>query len=184
MEPMPRQIQIVDYDPRWPGWFRRESDRVQAALVGRNLLLEHVGSTAVPGLAAKPVIDVLLEVTDSDDEDSFVPALQAVGYVLRVREPQWHRHRMFKGPDTAVNLHVFPTGCAEIARMRAFRDWLRANAIDRELYAQTKLALAGQDWDCVDDYARAKTEVVFQILGRAADGKAQQFADSCEASKT
>ena len=88
-------------------------------------LLEHAGSTSVPGLAAKPRIDIMLAVPDSADEPSYVPALEAAGYVLRIREPDWYEHRVFKGPDTDVNLHVFSAGCPEIARMLLFRDWLR-----------------------------------------------------------
>ena len=89
------------------------------------MLLEHTGSTSVPGLAAKPIIDITLAVPDSSDEDAYAPALEAAGYVLRIREPDWHEHRVFKGPDTNVNLHVFSDGCPEIDRMLRFRDWLR-----------------------------------------------------------
>ena len=167
---MSRRILIADYDPQWPELFRREVDRVRAALGCRALQIEHTGSTSVPGLAAKPIIDMLLVVTDSSDEAAYVPALESAGYVLRIREAEWHEHRMFNGPDTDVNLHVFSSGCPEIDRILAFRDWLRTNAADRDLYARSKRALAQQEWKCVQDYADAKTAVVVQILGRAQAG--------------
>jgi GrpB-like predicted nucleotidyltransferase (UPF0157 family) len=161
------RIPIVDYDPRWPELFRREADRVQAALGRRALRIEHTGSTSVPDLAAKPMIDMLLVVTDSADEDAYRPDLEAAGYVLRIREPDWHEHRMLKGPDTDIHLHVFSSGCPEIDRMLMFRDWLRSNAADRHLYARTKLLLAQKEWKFVQSYADAKTAVIEEILGRA-----------------
>src|SRR5262245_26198257 len=124
-EPLSGRILIVDYNPQWPELFKREADRIRAVLGDRALRIEHTGSTAVPGLAAKPIIDVLLVVSDSGVEDSYVPALEAAGYVLRIRENDWFKHRMFKGPDTEINLHVFSLGCPEIDRMLMFRDWLR-----------------------------------------------------------
>jgi GrpB-like predicted nucleotidyltransferase (UPF0157 family) len=165
--PLAGPIHIADYDPEWPRLFQREAERVKAALGDRILLLEHVGSTSVPGLAAKPRIDMLLVVPDSADEPTYVPALEAVGYVLCVREPDWYEHRVFKGPDTDVNLHVFSPGCPEIDRMLLLRDWLRSNASDRLFYERTKLELARQDWKYTQNYADAKTEVVEEILARA-----------------
>ena len=139
---------------------------MRAALGERALRIEHVGSTSVPGLPAKPVIDIVLVVEDSSDEDAFVPALEAAGYVLRIREPDWHEHRVFKGPDTDVNLHVFTVGCAEIARMLGFRDHLRVNGADRSAYEQRKQELAKQTWKHTQHYADAKSEVVEDILAR------------------
>jgi GrpB-like predicted nucleotidyltransferase (UPF0157 family) len=127
------------------------------------LRIEHAGSTSVPRLAAKPVIDIVLVVADSSDEGAYVPAIESAGYPLRIREPHWYEHRMFNGPDTDVNLHVFSLGCPEIDRMLLFRDWLRDNAADRDLYAHTKLALAEQEWDSVQNYADAKTAVIQEI---------------------
>ena len=129
--------------------------------------LEHVGSTSVPELAAKPCIDILLVVQDSSDEPSYVPALESAGYVLRIREPGWYEHRLLKGPDTAVNLHVFSSGCVEIDRMVRFRDWLRTHIEDRALYERTKRDLASLRWKYTQNYADAKTAVVGQILARA-----------------
>lgn len=167
MAPLSSRILVVDYDPSWPGLFQREADRIQGALGERALRIEHAGSTAVPGLPAKPIIDMVLEVGDSADENAYVPPLESAGYVLRIREPDWYEHRMLKGPDTNVNLHVFSRGCPEIDRMLVLRDWLRTNQSDRELYAHTKRELAQKDWKYVQQYADAKTTVIEAIIARA-----------------
>jgi GrpB-like predicted nucleotidyltransferase (UPF0157 family) len=121
----------------------------------------------VPGLVAKPVIDIVLVVTNSADEAGYLPALESAGYLLRIREPEWYQHRLLKGPATETNLHVFSAGCPEIERMLLFRDWLRRNMEDRDLYARTKLELAQKEWKQVQDYADAKTAVVEEIISRA-----------------
>jgi GrpB-like predicted nucleotidyltransferase (UPF0157 family) len=163
-------IPLVAYDPAWPGLFQREAERIRRALGDRALRVEHIGSTAVPGLAAKPIVDILLVLADAADEPAYVPALTAAGYVLRIREPDWYEHRLFKGPDTDVNLHVFSAGCPEIERHLLFRDWLRANEPDRQLYERTKRDLARQHWKYVQNYADAKTPVIQEITRRARVG--------------
>jgi GrpB-like predicted nucleotidyltransferase (UPF0157 family) len=160
-------VELVEYDPAWPGLFEREAERIRGALGESARLLEHVGSTSVPGLAAKPIVDIVLAVPDSSQEPRYMPALEAAGYVLRIREPEWYEHRVFRGPDTNVNLHVFSDGCEEIDRMLAFRDHLRSNEADRRLYEQTKRDLAAGEWTFIQDYADAKTAVVEEIVGRA-----------------
>lgn len=160
-------IQLVEYDPLWPALYEREAARIRGALGGRALAVEHVGSTSVPRLAAKPIIDIVLVVPDSADEPSYVPALEAAGYVLRIREPDWFEHRCFKGPDTDVNLHTFSGGCEEVEWMLRFRDWLRADDDDRRLYEREKRELAAREWKYVQNYADAKSEVVREILTRA-----------------
>ena len=165
--PLNGPVRIVDYDPSWPQFYEREAGRIRAALGEQMRLLEHVGSTSVPGLAAKPKIDILLVVANSADEASYVPALEAAGYVLHIREPEWYEHRLFKGPDTNINLHVFSPGSPEIERMLLFRDWVRSNAEDRQLYERTKRALAQQNWKYTQNYADAKASVVEEILARA-----------------
>ena len=109
----------------------------------------------------------MLVVADSGEEFEYVPLLEDAGYVLRIREPEWFEHRLFKGPDTNVNVHVFAGGCSEVDRMLDFRDWLRVNEADRELYERAKRELAGQDWRYVQNYADAKSAVVQEINARA-----------------
>lgn len=160
-------IQLIEYSAQWPVLFAREAERIRATLGDRVLQLEHVGSTSVPGLAAKPIIDMILAVADSADEPAYVRALESAKYVLHIREPEWHQHRLFKGPDTDINLHVFSFGCPEIDTMLMFRDWLRINDADRELYERIKRELAQQRWKYVQNYADAKTSVVAEIVARA-----------------
>jgi GrpB-like predicted nucleotidyltransferase (UPF0157 family) len=166
LKELDRPIVIVDYDPSWPALFEREVQRIRAVLGDRVLRIEHVGSTSVPGLAAKPIIDILLVLTDTADEPAYVPSLEAAGYILRIREPEWFEHRVFKGPDTDVNLHCFSQGCSEIERMLVFRDRLRTNEADRLLYETTKRELASKAWKYVQNYADAKTAVVQEILSK------------------
>ncbi len=162
-------IPFVEHDARWPEMYAREATRIRAALGDRVLRIEHTGSTSVPGLAAKPIVDITMTVADVTDEPAFAPDLEAAGYTLRVREsePEWWDHRMFRGSDPMVNLHVFSAGCTELERMVGFRDWLRTHDDDRRLYEQTKRELIGRDWQHVQDYADAKTEVVEAIAARA-----------------
>jgi GrpB-like predicted nucleotidyltransferase (UPF0157 family) len=167
LTPLSSPIRIVDYDPQWPRRFEREADSIRAVLADRALRVEHVGSTAVPGLPAKPIIDMLLVVADSADEIAYAGPLERIGYRLHIREPGWHEHRMFKGPEQDVNLHVFSAGCPEIDRMLAFRDRLRSSESDRELYGRCKRALARREWKYTQNYADAKTAVIEEIMSRA-----------------
>ena len=160
-------IFLADYDPGWPALYEREAARLRTILGDRVHLLEHVGSTSVPGLPAKPIIDMLLIVADSGDEPAYVPSMEAHGYVVRIRELDWQEHRVFKGPDTDINLHTFSDGSSEIGRMLAFRDRLRTHVDERERYLETKRELATRHWVYVQDYADAKGEVVEAIIARA-----------------
>jgi GrpB-like predicted nucleotidyltransferase (UPF0157 family) len=169
VEPVPRldgPVTLADYDPAWPGLYLREEARIRAILGDRVVQIEHTGSTSVPGLAAKPIIDITMVVLDSADEAAYIPDLEGSGYRLVIREPDWFEHRVLKGPDTNIHLHVFSPGCPEIDRMVGFRDWLRSHPEDRELYEQTKRELASQTWKYVQNYADAKTQVVEEIIGR------------------
>jgi GrpB-like predicted nucleotidyltransferase (UPF0157 family) len=167
LKPLTGKVVVSDYDPAWPGLYEREAARVRSVLGERVRLLEHAGSTSVAGLPAKPTIDMVLAVPNASDEAGYVPDMQRAGYVLRIREPHWFEHRLFKGPDTTINLHVFSAGCSEIDQMLLFRDWLRTHPEDRDLYAATKRELAQRDWKFVQHYADAKTDVVREILNRA-----------------
>jgi GrpB-like predicted nucleotidyltransferase (UPF0157 family) len=161
------KIELCAYDPSWPTVYAQEAGRLQLALGDRVARVEHVGSTSVPGLAAKPIIDMVLEVADSAGEEAYVPDLEASGYVLTVREPEWFQHRLFKGPAANINLHVFSEACEETVRMVRFRDWLRTNPADRELYVTVKRELSRRDWKYVQQYADAKSGVVAEIMSRA-----------------
>jgi GrpB-like predicted nucleotidyltransferase (UPF0157 family) len=163
-------ITLVEYDPAWPELFAREAERIRTILGPTAILVEHAGSTSVEGLAAKPIIDIVLAVEDSANEQAYVPALEAAGYVLRAREPDWFEHRMFKGPDTDINLHVFTAGASEIDRMLLLRDWLRTNEADREAYLRVKRDLAQRTWRHVQHYADSKSAIVEEIITHATTG--------------
>jgi len=162
-----REIKVLDYDPRWPEKYEQHAQRIKAALKERLLRIEHVGSTSVPGLAAKPIIDIDVIVVDSSDEATYLPALEKAGYVLRVREPDWHEHRMMRTPELDVHVHIFSPDSPEFKRHLVFRDWLRRNEEDRRLYDTTKRQLAPRQWEDMNAYARAKTEVVERIIATA-----------------
>jgi GrpB-like predicted nucleotidyltransferase (UPF0157 family) len=161
-------IVIADYNPAWPKRFRQEEVRIRATLGEAALSVEHIGSTSVPGLAAKPMVDALLVVEDSGEEASYLPAMEEAGYVLRVSEPDFDEHRMFRTLAKDVHVHVFSAGSPEIERYLLLRDRLRQNEGERKLYAQTKRELAKRDWPTMEHYAEAKTEVVEGIVSRAA----------------
>ncbi len=161
----PRKVHIVDYDPAWPLRFEHERERLAAALADVAARIEHIGSTAVPGLAAKPVVDILVTVADVEsDEPRFAPPVEALGFELRVREPG---HRAFRARARDVNLHVWSDDDPEVSKYLVFRDHLRRSAADRELYARVKRELAQREWADVNLYADAKTEVVEEIMSRA-----------------
>ena len=162
--PEKREIVIEDYDPAWTARFEQVHAALNAALGPAARRVEHFGSTAVPGLAAKGIIDVMVTVEDADDEASYGPALERHGFAIRLRQPG---HRMYRTPDRDVHVHVF-SDASEAARIRLlFRDWLRHDEGDRRLYEETKRALARRDWDATNDYSEAKGTVVAAILVRA-----------------
>jgi GrpB-like predicted nucleotidyltransferase (UPF0157 family) len=179
-EPVRVAIDVVEYDSRWPDEAQRISAGIRAALGQRALRIEHVGSTAVPGLPAKPVIDLDLVVADPGAEHGWLPQMQDAGFLLTVREPWWHEHRMLRGgqhggggspaPADAgpvANVHVFGPDSPELVKHVVFRDWLRADAADRDLYAAAKRAAARGTTQRVADYNARKEAVIHDIYQRA-----------------
>ena len=159
-------VQIENYDPVWVERFRAQEALIRGALGGAVVELEHVGSTSVPGLAAKPIIDIDLTLENTVDEDQYVPALESAGFRLLLREPEWHQHRMLVDAEEDVHLHVWPSGAPEAIRHRLFRDWLRTHPEDRDLYAATKNRIARETIDRPGDYTLAKSDVIDAIFER------------------
>jgi GrpB-like predicted nucleotidyltransferase (UPF0157 family) len=157
-------VRIVDYDPEWPLRFESERARIAATLGSAARRIEHVGSTAVPGLAAKPIVDIAVAVDDPDDDAAFLVPLTHAGYVLRVIEPG---HRMLRTPHYDVHVHVWPVGGNDERDQLRFRDWLRTHDDDRARYEALKRDLASREWSSMQDYADAKTDVVSEIVSRA-----------------
>ena len=163
-------IEVTDPDPAWPRQFDGLVGRIRDALGWRVLQLEHVGSTSVPGLAAKPVIDIDLTVADPGREQDYVPALEAIGFRLTIREPWWYGHRMLRTEEPPCNLHVFGFDSPELIRHRILRDWLRGNPADRDRYAATKRQAASDanaGGEHVMQYNARKQQVIREIYHRA-----------------
>lgn len=164
-KPAPEPVAVVPYDPDWPVRYGQLETQVREALGPAALAVEHMGSTAVPGLPAKPVIDIDLTVADPAQEEAYVPALEAAGYLLILREPSWHQHRLLQLASPRVNLHVFGLDCPENIRHRMFRDWLRQHDADRDLYARAKRDAADGVMQ-VMEYNKRKEAVLRQIYER------------------
>lgn len=157
-------VYLSKYDSNWPKTFATEKNIILSVL--KDVEIEHVGSTSVPGLCAKPIIDIILLVNDSANEASYVPQLEKLGYYLKIREPDWFEHRLLNKRNAQINLHVFSKNCAEAQRMIAFRDILRHNPDALKKYAQKKQDLAKKTWKYIQEYADAKSEVVKEILSQ------------------
>ncbi len=159
-------VELVEYDAGWPKIFSDLRADILSALSSSSSTLEHVGSTSVPGLASKPVIDIVLLVKDSAAEETYIPQLEAVGFLHHLREPGWFEHRLLKHKVHQVNLHVFTAGCEEATRMIRFRDYLRNNRDGRIEYEQIKRKLADQKWTFMQDYADAKGKMIRALLSQ------------------
>jgi GrpB-like predicted nucleotidyltransferase (UPF0157 family) len=169
-----REIVIVEYDPAWPSRYQQQAGLIAGALGTTLLRIEHIGSTSVPGLAAKPIIDILAVVPSSADEPTYVPQLESAGYCLRVREPSFFEHRVLRTPTLDVHIHVFSPGAPEIGRVLTLRDRLRSHPPDRDRYEALKRRLATRSWPDMNAYAAAKTEMIESILAAAADDEASR----------
>ena len=163
-------IEVTDPDPTWPQQYDDLAGRIREALGWRVLQLEHVGSTSVPGLAAKPIIDIDLTVADPDREQDYIPALEAIGFRLAIREPWWHGHRVLRAAEPYCNLHVFGFDSPELVKHRIFRDWLRGNPDERDRYAAAKREAASEAnarGEHVMQYNARKQHVIREIYHRA-----------------
>ncbi|WP_258089948.1 GrpB family protein [Serratia liquefaciens] len=156
-------VAVVAYDSSWPEIYLTLESDVKNELGSNLLQIDHVGSTAVPGLAAKPVIDIDLTVADAEDEKTYVLALESLGYKLIVREPRFHGHRLFHYNNPRVNLHVFTLNSPEITRHLLFRNWLRQSERDCKLYSDAKFeAIKGCSLD-IQKYHENKSKIVRDI---------------------
>ena len=159
-------ITVDAYNPEWPAMFAEEEAVIRAALGAKALAVEHVGSTAVPGLAAKNRLDIDLIVADPAEEDAYVPPLEAAGYLLRTRDPDWYEHRCLWTHDHGVNLHVFGPDCDEYLRHLILRDWLRTHPEDRDRYAAVKYRVAQEHPMDMALYVQGKSAIIIDILKR------------------
>ncbi|KQO11251.1 hypothetical protein ASF06_00840 [Agreia sp. Leaf244] len=157
-------VALSEYDDRWRGIYREHRQRILTAVGAVDVDIEHIGSTSVPGLAAKPIIDIVVAVDDITAEEDYLDALLAAGYELRVREPG---HRLVRTPSRDVHVHIYERGAPAIDEYLLLRDHLRSDATDRGLYEQTKRQLLSRQWGDMNDYADAKTDVIAAIKERA-----------------
>lgn len=163
------EVTLHPYDDRWPGVYEEHRRRIAEALAGADVLVEHIGSTSVPGLAAKPIVDVVVGVEDITAEEDYLQPLLDAGYVLRVREPG---HRLVRTPSRDVHVHVYQREDPAIDEYLLLRDHLRSDADDRALYESTKRALLERQWSDMNAYADAKTDVIVAIKQRARERRA------------
>jgi len=159
VEPLTHELH--EYDERWPAVYAEHERRIRAELPG--VTIEHIGSTSVPGLAAKPIIDIVVAVDDITAEKDYLDALLSIGYVLRVREPE---HRLVRTPERDVHVHIYERGTPAVSEYLRLRDRLRTDPADRDLYENTKRELMSQSWSDMNEYAAAKTEVIAAIKSR------------------
>lgn len=158
------ELTLHDYDPRWPDIYLEHRQRIRDALADSAVVIDHIGSTSVPGLAAKPIVDIVVAVPDITAEEEYLDPLVAAGYVLRVREPG---HRLVRTPARDVHVHLYGWGDPAIDEYLLLRDRLRSDEDDRALYERTKRALLTRRWDDMNEYANAKTDVIRAIKERA-----------------
>jgi len=158
------EVGLHDYDDRWAAIYLDHRRRILNALAALDVGIDHIGSTSVPGLAAKPIIDIVVTVDDITAEEDYLDALLTAGYELRVREPG---HRLVRTPARDVHVHLYERDDAAVAEYLLLRDHLRADAHDRALYERTKRVLLSRRWDDMNDYADAKTDVILTIKARA-----------------
>lgn len=166
-QPLP--IEIVEPDPAWPTTFEFLASRIRDALGPVAVSVAHVGSTSVPGLPAKAVIDIDLVVLDPTDEAAYVPALETAGFQFVLREPKWYEHRFFGLLEPYTNLHVFGPNSPEPVRHAMFRDWLKTHPEDREIYTAVKresAAASREAGENVTQYNARKNAVIKDILAR------------------
>jgi GrpB-like predicted nucleotidyltransferase (UPF0157 family) len=161
-----REIVLLPHDSAWTARAEALLARLRPALAGIAVRPAHIGSTAIPALVAKPIVDLQAATTVSpgDEESRLTAALLPLGFELRVRERE---HLMYRTVAHDVHLHLWEAGSDDERRHLLFRDHLRADAADRDLYAATKRELAARAWDDMNDYAQAKGAVIAEISARA-----------------
>jgi GrpB-like predicted nucleotidyltransferase (UPF0157 family) len=157
-------IEVVAYDKEWPARFASWRDRIASALGGVALRIDHIGSTSVPGLAAKPIVDIQISVADISDEEGYVPPLQGLGVQLRSRDDLHRYFRPFADRPREVHVHVCPAASEWERRHLLFRDHLRANPAAREVYEEAKREAARVWMDDAWAYTDAKSEVILNIM--------------------
>jgi len=160
-------VEVVPYDPAWAEVFARWRQRLSVALGPVAVRIEHMGSTAVPGLAAKPVVDIMVCVPDVEDEAAFLSAIEGLGVPLRSRETAHRYFRPAPPHPREVQIHVWEAGSAEERVNLLFRDYLRADPVARDAYSATKTEAARRYRDDRSAYNEAKSGHILDALAAA-----------------
>lgn len=156
-----REIVVVPYDEKWPEMFKVESFLIKALLADVAKSIHHIGSTSVPGLSAKPVIDILLEVSDINELDQCTPAMVNAGYTARGENGITGRRYFIKGGDQRSHqVHAFSVGDIQILRHLAFRDYLRKNSAVARDYAEIKRRAVLLFKNDAQRYSACKTDFI------------------------
>jgi GrpB-like predicted nucleotidyltransferase (UPF0157 family) len=169
------KIAIVEPNPAWPQQFLDAKARIEAVLGSTAVAILHTGSTSVPGLPAKDVIDIDLVVKDAKNEDTYVQALEGLGFRFLFREPDWYQNRAFVDEGDRpgayfINLNVFGPDCPEVERHRIFREWLSKSPEELQLYATVKRECAAASvaaGESQQEYNMRKEKTIREILNRA-----------------
>ena len=159
-------VRLVDYDPRWPALFQAEAARLDSVVAPLSITLQHIGSTAIPGLCAKPVLDILAGYDDPARLEDSIAALAAAGYVHRGERGIPGREFFRRGTPRAYHIHLARRGGAFWQDHLRFRDALRADATLRDGYARVKRELAAQFPTDREAYIEGKTSFVLDVLRR------------------
>lgn len=170
-------VEVVPHDPRWRQAFQAEAKRVAAALGENAVAIHHVGSTAIPGIYAKPVIDLLVEVRDVTEADGRSPAMESLGYQV-MGEFGIPGRRYFRKDDQegtrTHHIHAFQAGSGEVERHLAFRDYLIAHPEDAQRYSELKRKLASEHPQSMDAYMDGKDGFIKEMERRAAQWRASR----------
>jgi GrpB-like predicted nucleotidyltransferase (UPF0157 family) len=159
------ELYLLDYQPAWPRLFEEEAERIRAACGDRLVGIEHIGSTSIPGLAAKPILDIMPLLVSFEEGFDIVPNMEGLGYEYKGEYGIPRRHYFVKGTPRTHHVHMYEADDDEVVRHLLFRDYLREYADTAAEYESLKRRLAAEVPR--EDYPEAKTGFVAQVLARA-----------------
>lgn len=167
---MVRRVEVVPHDPAWAQSFQAEAEVIRAILGSEVVAVHHIGSTAIPGISAKPIVDIMVEVRDIARVDAYADRFAAQGYRPMGENGIPGRRYFIKGPDEARthHVHIFAAGNPEIERHLTFRDYMIAHPEDARAYSRLKEDLAARFPTDIDSYVAGKDAFVKEIDRRAA----------------
>jgi len=168
-EPEREEIELVPHIPEWEALFKKEAERLSSVLGDTLLQIHHIGSTAIPGILAKPIVDILPTVKDIHAVDRLTPSLEALGYEAKGEFGMPGRRYFIKSQDgkRLFNVHIFEEGHPDVERHLRFRDYMRSHPEDAAAYSDLKKELVKQSSDDMERYCWGKEDFVKAIEVRA-----------------